>query len=216
MFENIENTGRRFMEKNGNNIRVLLAPPKGKLELESYITWLNQEGFDVDVLSEDAQVIYAPLILAGGADIGKNQERDTRELKWIKLAIEAEQPIIGICRGMQLLNHYFGGEVSNIDTTVCEDHTADNFETDEDHSSRISQYHWVMDLNGHMMSVNSRHHQYCSIVASNFKVPHVSSGLGYIPESIEDVKRNIWGVQWHPERYEIQDNNYPLDKLKNI
>lgn len=204
-----------FREYSGlsNKPIVLVAPPRGNKELDSYISWLNKEGFKPKVLQENSQVIYAPLILCGGADIGKNPSRDSRELEWIRLALECGQPIIGICKGMQILNYYFGGEVKNLDNLILEKHSADDFEIDEDHSEKKSNMHSVVDLDGSTMLVNSRHHQYCSKIADNFKVQHVSLGCGHIPESIEDSKNKIWAVQWHPERYEMDDNTYPLNKL---
>jgi gamma-glutamyl-gamma-aminobutyrate hydrolase PuuD len=63
------------------------------------------------------------------------------------------------------------------------------------------------------MRVNSRHHQYCSEIAPNFKVTHRAFG-NLVPEGIEDVDNKIWAVQWHPEREESDDNVYPLNMLK--
>ena len=51
-----------------------------------------------------------------------------------------------------------------------------------------------------MFEVNSRHHQWCSSVAENFKVTFISFDGGYIPEAFEDEDKKIIAVQWHPER----------------
>jgi len=53
-----------------------------------------------------------------------------------------------------------------------------------------------------MFEVNSRHHQWCSSVADNFKVICMSFDGGYIPEAFEDDSLKIIAVQWHPERQE--------------
>jgi gamma-glutamyl-gamma-aminobutyrate hydrolase PuuD len=193
---------------------ILIAPPKGQEELGTYIKWVESNGFSAVILEEGAQNISGPLLLCGGADLGVNPTRDQRELEWIQMALDADQPIIGVCRGMQVLNHFFGGKVSSIVDSIVEDHRSDDFTEDVDHSERISQYHWVMDLNNNMQQVNSRHHQYCETVAKNFTVTHLSFGCGYIPEAFEDLQHKIWAVQWHPERMESADNSYPLDKLK--
>lgn len=195
---------------------ILIAPPKGKLELKSYIDWVEDMGFNAVVLEDDHQNIDGPLLLCGGADLGVNPTRDERELRWLQNALEHGQPIIGVCRGMQLLNHFFGGKIETISDSIVEDHRSDDFTDDEDHTERLSQYHWVMDLDQNMFRVNSRHHQYCSKVAENFKVTHMSFGCGYIPEAFEDTKRKIWAVQWHPERMESADNMYPLNKLVDL
>ena len=191
--------------------KVLVAPPYGELEKQMYQEWLTEHGFRPYFLGSECKNIDAPLILCGGADIGKNPIRDARECGWITSALENGQPIIGICRGMQLLNHYFGELVENIPEPVLENHLNDTFDDDEDHSFRLSQFHQVYDIDGNLMEVNSRHHQRCRWVPLNFEITHRAED-GTV-EGIVDYKRNIWAVQWHPERGECQNNEYPLDKL---
>ena len=70
--------------------------------------------------------------------------------------------------------------------------------------------HLVEDQTGYSTRVNSRHHQHCETLAANFTITHTG---GNIIEGIEDLDRQIWAVQWHPERMESDDNLYPLDKL---
>lgn len=191
--------------------KVLVAPPVGELEKQMYKDWLTEYGFKPYFLGAECKIIDAPLILCGGGDIGKNPKRDVRELNWISIALENSQPIIGVCRGMQILNHYFGGDVENISEELCENHLNDIFDDDEDHSYRLSQFHNVINVDGNTINVNSRHHQHCRWVPLNFKITHRSED-GTV-EGIEDVKNKIWAVQWHPERNECDDNEYPLNKL---
>lgn len=191
--------------------KILVAPPVGELERQMFKDWLTEYGFKPYFLGVECSNVDAPLILCGGADIGKNPNRDAREFGWIKSALENGQPIIGICRGMQILNYYFGGTVSNIPEELCENHLNDSFEDDDDHSYRISQFHKVHGFNGNLIQVNSRHHQYCSEVAHNFIITHL--GEDGTVEGIADPKKKIWAVQWHPERNECDDNEYPLNKL---
>ena len=191
--------------------KVLVAPPYGELEKQMYQDWLVENGFKPFFLGSECKNIDAPLILCGGGDIGKSPKRDARETEWIRSALENGQPIIGICRGMQLLNHYFGGEVTNISEPLTENHLNDTFDDDDDHSYRLSEFHHVYDNDGDLIEVNSRHHQYCSKIAKNFEITHTSEDG--IVEGIEDVARKIWAVQWHPEREECHNNEYPIDKL---
>lgn len=192
---------------------ILIAPPKGAIELETYINWLKAYQVDFKILTEDIEDITQPLLLCGGADVGKNKNRDDMEFKWIDSAVKNNQPIIGICRGMQILNLYFGGSVEDMSDIITESHRLDTFEDDADHSERISQYHFICDEFGNTSEVNSRHHQYCSKVADNFKVTHTSLAGGNIPEAFEDETRRIYAVQWHPERMECVDNQTPLFKI---
>lgn len=53
------------------------------------------------------------IILSGGENIGENPERDLIESSLIEYGINNNLPILGVCRGMQILNHYFGGSISS-------------------------------------------------------------------------------------------------------
>lgn len=196
-------------------MKIYIAPPKGDIEKQTYIDWVESFGFEPVFLDLRYKRISGPLLLCGGTDVGRNPKRDQKETDWIKMALEAKQPIIGICRGMQILNQYFGGQVEDLADYMVEYHRLDEFSEDEDHSERVSQFHYVKNLNEELFEVNSRHHQWCSKIADNFKVTHLSLDGGYIPEGFEDPELKIWAVQWHPERIESADNIYPLDKIKN-
>ena len=49
------------------------------------------------------------IILSGGDDFGVNRFRDKNEIRIIKWSLKKEIPVLGICRGMQMINRYFGG-----------------------------------------------------------------------------------------------------------
>ena len=114
---------------------------------------------------------------------------------------------------MQILNQYFGGKVVDLNEVIVEDHKSADFAENIDHSGKPSQFHIVEDLDGNLTNVNSRHHQHCINIPSNFKVTHRSYPSNSIIEGFKDESQKIWAVQWHPERRESDDNLYPLNKL---
>lgn len=194
---------------------IYVAPPRGIQEKQDCFNWLTHYGHEV-VWLDLRRKVKGPLLLCGGADIGKDQERDDREKIWIKQTLADGYPIIGLCRGMQVLNSYFGGTVEDLGDRIVEDHKAADFSENTDHSGKPSQFHTVEDLDGKLINVNSRHHQHCSVIADNFKATHLSYPLYSVIEGFEDIDQRIWAVQWHPEKMESEDNEYPLNKLINL
>lgn len=132
--------------------------------------------------------------------------RDTYELKLFQKAMETDKPILGICRGMQLMNVYFGGTLYQDTSTQCENVLAHrNAETYD----RVS--HKIEFSEGKILSkiyngctdcyVNSIHHQSVKTLGKHLEVLAESPEDGII-EAIGYTKAPegmIMGVQWHPE-----------------
>jgi putative glutamine amidotransferase len=158
------------------------------------------------------------IILAGGPDIDPAHfgefpkpylrricpKRDTFEIGLTKKCIEHEKPILGICRGMQVINIALGGDVfQDMHTEVkgAFKHVQDAPRWYASHEIEIT------DLNSRLysivgikkMKVNSFHHQSLKRVAPSLAVTAVSAD-GII-EAVESIKKNVYcmGVQWHPE-----------------
>ena len=190
---------------------VYLAPPKSEEELGFYVTWLSKTDHSITIL-RNVEDLNGPLVLAGGADIGKNPERDEFELSLIKRAHSNGWPILGVCRGMQIVNYYFGGEVE--DLLVEDNHSSSrDFIVENNVARKKSIYHEVWDEDHFHFKVNSRHHQHCLKVSKPLR-PIMWSWDGII-EAIEGP--NILLVQWHPERSEVYNtlaSTFPLDWLK--
>ena len=57
-------------------------------------------------------------LLSGGDNIGDNSDRDKTEQEIIRFGLDNNLPIFGVCRGMQLINNYFGGKISTDGSTI--------------------------------------------------------------------------------------------------
>lgn len=150
------------------------------------------------------------LLLAGGGDLNPalynqqntssswiDDQRDADEVALIKMFYEAGKPIMGICRGFQLLNVYFGGTMIQ-DIENHHIHTRGMDEDDKVHSIKVIKDCYLSELYGKEFNVNSSHHQALDKVADMFEVLAYSEDG--IVEAIVNEEKNIYAVQFHPER----------------
>lgn len=133
----------------------------------------------------------------------QNVQRDALEWKLMEAALAADKPILGVCRGIQMLNTVLGG-------TLYQD-IPSQYETELSHAMPEPPYnritHPIRVVEGTPLAelpglegVNSRHHQAILDLAPGLEVmAHASDGI------IEAVrmphKRFVWAVQWHPEAF---------------
>jgi len=156
------------------------------------------------------------LFVPGGADINPklyNEDNkgskdifdpiDELDYAYIKAFSEANKPIMGICRGHQIINVFFGG-------TLYQD--IDNHKDGVKHEIDVVKNSFVDDIyHKEKMIVNSFHHQAIKDLAPGFEIC-AKSDDGYI-EAIH--KDNIYSVQWHPEMNDDKDKfiSYFVDKV---
>lgn len=173
-------------------------------------------------VAEDPQTIdrYIELVdgilLTGGEDVdpglygeentGLSHDvsciRDRSEMYIISQALKKGMPLLGICRGLQILNIFLGGTLyqdipSQVGTAVT--HPNPMKERDEvHHPVNIKSNTLLAGVFGkERVMVNSRHHQGVKKLAAGLVVNAVADD-GII-EGFEDAERNIMAVQWHPE-----------------
>lgn len=178
-----------------------------------YLTYFkNQNILPVLISKENESLLIECDFVAfvGGIDINPNKynkkifanyndELDEFEFHILDLAISLHLPILGICRGLQLLNVYFGGSLKNV-------------------NKHLNSFHFAYSKNDYFQikkhQVNSYHHQAIDLIADNF-IPFLISEDGVI-EGIIDIKKRIIATQYH---IEIDDPfniiNYFINLLSN-
>lgn len=138
-----------------------------------------------------------------------NEMRDSFEFGVIEEALEQELPILGICRGMQIVNVYLGGTlIVDLPTAGFESHVErETFDRRHDLIVEPNSLLGVITGNG-PLKVNSIHHQAVDQLGKGLMVSSKSDDG--VVESLEWVLKDrmpfLLLIQWHPERMEDFDN----------
>jgi len=172
---------------------------------------------DVEQLIE----MFDGLLLSGGNDINPmlfNEEpheylgvvspsRDSSELELARRMLKTGKPILGICRGIQVLNVAVGGTLyqdlyKQNDSPILQ-HIQKAPNTHCSHYVQLDKGSLLESIAGsERIQVNSYHHQSLKEVPSVFKVTAVASDG--IVEAIESTDEQfVLGVQWHPEALSV-------------
>ena len=162
------------------------------------------------------------LLLSGGADIDParyDQEpcaklitpepaRDAFEMALLDGASAAGVPVLGICRGIQVLNVHGGGTLhQHVAPHACFDQPPNLVA----HSVDLAEGSLAASLYGPSVLVNSLHHQTVDEIADGYDATGLSND-GAI-EVIESRHRPWIGVQWHPEMMDSRDRDPVFDWL---
>lgn len=154
---------------------------------------------------------YDGLLLPGGWDAdpalygqpnhaceGVNRELDQLQMRALDAFVRAKKPVLGICRGLQLINIYFGGSlIQHISTADVHSRDA-GVPEDKVHLSRALKGSFLDGLYGDVFAINSSHHQAVAELGAGLRAVQWSEDG--IVEGIVHESLPVWGVQWHPER----------------
>jgi putative glutamine amidotransferase len=193
---------------------------------QNYVRWIvADDGVEIVRLSAalgnlNEVVGCDGLVLSGGIDIdpslyggaseykrsplsGWEKERDLFEQAVLRMAWERELPVLGVCRGLQLINITLKGDLVQ-DLGIAGDgvHEA-NAGIDKQHGVRIEAGSLLAEVTGHSSGeVNSAHHQAIARLGDGLKVNcYAEDGAIEGIEWEAPVGRPfLLAVQWHPER----------------
>ena len=174
---------------------------------------------DKEVIISQAQLIDG-LILSGGHDINPYNygqepsqkigeifpERDIYEMILLEESKKRDIPILGICRGFQLINVAAGGtlyqDLSLIPGNILK-HNQVSKPTLKTHKIQIEENSVISSIFGKETMVNSFHHQALDKVADDFRV--VARASDGVVEAIEHkTYKFLVAVQWHPEMLAVE------------
>ncbi len=124
-------------------------------------------------------------------------DRDHTERELISYSIDNRLPLLGICRGMQMLNIYFGGSLLRNLSDLCGSSTV---HANVSHEIQIDDMILKDELEPKDLVTNSYHNQAVTLSTLSPQLKtFVMSGHGVV-EGIYHPNLPIAGIQWHPER----------------
>lgn len=190
----------------GGNIPVVIPLIEDEALLEKLISTL-----DAVILPGGEDVNPARYDEKPSPHLGEvNEKRDDFEFMIIQLCVNHNIPIVGICRGMQVINVYFGGTLFQdlptdyIDKSII--HRQSESREVGTHTISVepgSYLHKVTD--SETLLVNSFHHQGVKKIAPGFIV--TARAADGVVEAFESIDRPIIGVQFHPEALMINNDS---------
>ena len=215
---------------------MIIGLSRTERKFDRYTEWLDHYGIEYKILDFDQHESdllkideCSGLILSGGVDIYPEiycdwdtvetkgtyfPERDGFELKLLEKAIENKIPVLGICRGCQLMNVYFRGSlIFDIEQIRNVNHKKIAPDEDRLHKVNIIKDSLLFEIvKKESVTVNSSHHQ---------SVDRLGEGLMMCAKSEDGIVEGIEyadktdkpffiGVQWHPERF--RDLSKPASK----
>ena len=166
------------------------------------------------------------LLLAGGNDVlpslygasahqtfeAAEAGRDEYEIELVRLAMEADLPVLAICRGVQLLNVAQGGTLIQDIPSELTGSIEHRFAVPPHQPFDLAHEVWIEKdsrlatllrerLEGSdSCEVNSRHHQALKTLGEG--LVSIATAPDGVIEAVEDPNRRFWlGVQWHPENF---------------
>jgi putative glutamine amidotransferase len=213
-------------------MRIAFTDNLNEKKFEQYCAWIRTVAPSVETVKlspalsnvEELDTVNG-LVLTGGGDVDGecygfadadgtlrevNRDRDEFEFRVIERALDRAIPMLGVCRGMQVMNVYLGGTLTpDLMKAGREDH-GQRGDRDGMHPIMPVPHSALAAVTGlGAQAVNSAHHQAVEHLGRGLMVSAVSKdGVAEAAEwSLKDDMPFLMLVQWHPERMEEKDSS---------
>ncbi|MDA9237921.1 gamma-glutamyl-gamma-aminobutyrate hydrolase family protein [Planktomarina sp.] len=166
-----------------------------KLGIQPFIVPSFQVNYFNDLIGDGVRGI----ILTGGNDIGTVPLRDEIEFRLIDMAVRKDLPVIGFCRGMQIINEFYGGSYFKIGGHVATQHGITCTKSD-----------WTLPK-----TVNSFHNFGINFSTLGKNLEILAHADDNTVEALCHQSAKVYGFMWHPERCDeiTQPDLFNLSRL---
>lgn len=178
-------------------------------DTKNYVEIIKYLGAE-PVVSLHPESVYSfdGLVLPGGGDIcpsyfdqpvidtrKADPDLDRAQFHILYQFLHTHKPILGICKGMQLINVFFGGDLNqHVESENLHQWNGE----DQWHETIATRKSILEKLYGSYFKVNSAHHQSIDTAGQDLEI--IQASTDGVPEAIQHDHLPILGVQWHPER----------------
>jgi putative glutamine amidotransferase len=211
-------------------------------KFQKYLEWLQQGGKGVRTLTLSYQLDNLQalkqcdgLVLTGGHDVDPalyhgplqhqtiadvNRRRDDFELQALQYAMNATLPVLGICRGLQLANVFFGGTlIPDLEESGFRSHRSEQDSAERSHPVIVEADSKLFGItNCERGIINSSHHQAARTPGKGLRV--VGRSDDGVIEAMELAENGsvpfFLLVQWHPERMTDAGNPFTTNIRKGF
>lgn len=220
----------------------IAIPGLGNGNVDYYIRALAAAGCESVYVTPENRELYNDdefdgLLLSGGPDVNPHRFGEENTGSWriadalddIEFSIlddfvEDGKPVLGICRGIQVINIYFGGNIYQ-HLPDFERHTGDRYiqgdGSGEGHYAEVKNHgfvnhevyadngSWLSHLYGTRLMTNSAHHQALKETAHDLRTD-ARCGEDGIVEAVHHKDLPVIGTQFHPERMCLENKSGEL------
>lgn len=174
----------RVISSMDNERRDAIAQDWGRFMHTVGVDWVPLPNIGPDAAGLAARIGVSGLLFSGGDSIGVTPERDETETSLLLWALAENVPVLGVCRGMQVLQHSFGGELCPVDRR-----------------RHVGGRHPIRFENGEQREVNSWHTTGLlpGMLAASLSAVACCPMDGTV-EAVMGRDAPLYGVLWHPER----------------
>ena len=195
----------------GPQIAIPVPPEGAERRLANYFAALRGQGARPVAVRPGADpAAFDGLLLPGGGDIhprrygqpnelcdNVDEALDAMQFAALEAFAAAGRPVLGICRGLQLVNVYFGGTLHR-HLREANAHSRCGGSEDRVHATVAAPGSLLYALYGERFSVNSAHHQGVDRPGEGLRV--IQRSEDGVVEALVHERLPILCVQWHPER----------------